>query len=135
MNRTGSCFDNAVVESFQAVLKEEIGTRFWPDRATSRADIFDFVETPHQTPSAPTQQLGATSRPTRQACATSKIKPARRNNNRPRSRGNFRATASATLVAAGFLPGWSLPAGAGNGGGGQGAGLPLGPVELFGGVR
>jgi transposase InsO family protein len=45
MGRTGSCFDNAAAESFWAVLKEEIGTRFWPDRATARADIFEFVET------------------------------------------------------------------------------------------
>jgi putative transposase len=45
MGRTGSCFDNAAAESFWAVLKEEIGTRFWPDRTTARADIFDFVET------------------------------------------------------------------------------------------
>ncbi|MEU2835428.1 IS3 family transposase [Streptomyces lavendulae] len=45
MGRTGSCFDNAAAESFWAVLKEEIGTRFWPDRGTARADIFDFIET------------------------------------------------------------------------------------------
>ncbi len=43
--RTGSCFDNAAAESFWAVLKEEIGTRTWPDRATARADVFAFIET------------------------------------------------------------------------------------------
>lgn len=45
MGRTGSCYDNAAAESFFAVLKEEIGTRFWPDRATARAEIFTFIET------------------------------------------------------------------------------------------
>ncbi|MFE9444776.1 IS3 family transposase [Streptomyces sp. NPDC006602] len=45
MGRTGSCFDNTAAESFWADLKEEIDTRFWPDRATARAGIFDFVET------------------------------------------------------------------------------------------
>ncbi|WP_327250033.1 integrase core domain-containing protein [Streptomyces sp. NBC_01320] len=44
MGRTGSCFDNAAAESFLALLKEEIGTRRWPDRATARAEIFAFVE-------------------------------------------------------------------------------------------
>ncbi|MFE2442697.1 IS3 family transposase [Streptomyces sp. NPDC021218] len=43
--RTGSCFDNAAAESFWAVLKEEIGTRLWPDRATARAEVFAFIET------------------------------------------------------------------------------------------
>ncbi|WP_225995095.1 integrase core domain-containing protein, partial [Streptomyces arboris] len=42
---TGSCFDNAAAESFWALLKEEIGTRVWPDRATARAGVFDFIET------------------------------------------------------------------------------------------
>ncbi|MFI5987890.1 integrase core domain-containing protein [Streptomyces sp. NPDC051555] len=42
--RTGSCFDNAAAESFWALLKEEIGTRIWPDRATARAEVFDFIE-------------------------------------------------------------------------------------------
>ncbi|MFC8016443.1 IS3 family transposase [Streptomyces cinereoruber] len=45
MGRTGSCYDNAAAESFFAVLKEEIGTRSWPDRATARAEIFTFIET------------------------------------------------------------------------------------------
>lgn len=43
--RTGSCFDNAAAESFSALLKEEIGTRIWPDRATARAEVFNFIET------------------------------------------------------------------------------------------
>jgi putative transposase len=43
--RTGSCYDNAAAESFWAVLKEEIGTRIWPDRATARAEVFAFIET------------------------------------------------------------------------------------------
>ncbi|MEV7339463.1 hypothetical protein [Streptomyces sp. NPDC093544] len=41
----GSCFDNAVAESFWALLKEEIGTRIWPDRATARTEVFAFIET------------------------------------------------------------------------------------------
>ncbi len=43
--RTGSRFDNAAAESFWALLKEEIGTRTWPDRATARAEVFNFIET------------------------------------------------------------------------------------------
>ncbi|MGW2207321.1 IS3 family transposase [Streptomyces sp. NPDC001774] len=45
MGRTGICYDNAAAESFRAVLKEETGARFWPDRATARAEIFTFIET------------------------------------------------------------------------------------------
>lgn len=44
MGRTGSCYDNAVAESHWAVIKTEIGTRFWPDRASARADLFEFIE-------------------------------------------------------------------------------------------
>ncbi|MFD3739560.1 integrase core domain-containing protein [Streptomyces microflavus] len=43
--RTGSCFDNAAAESFWALLKEEIGTRTWTDRATARAEVSNFIET------------------------------------------------------------------------------------------
>jgi transposase InsO family protein len=43
--RTGSGFDNAAAESFWALLKEEIGTRIWPDPAAARAEAFAFIET------------------------------------------------------------------------------------------
>ncbi|MFD5110294.1 IS3 family transposase [Streptomyces cinereoruber] len=43
--RTGSCYDNVAAESFRALLKEEIGTRVWPDRTIARAEVFDFIET------------------------------------------------------------------------------------------
>jgi transposase InsO family protein len=36
---------NAAAESFWALLKEEIGTRAWPDRATARSEVFAFIET------------------------------------------------------------------------------------------
>ncbi|MFE1875549.1 DDE-type integrase/transposase/recombinase [Streptomyces sp. NPDC059496] len=44
MGRTGSCFDNAAADFFFAVLKKEIDTRLWTDRATARADLFTFIE-------------------------------------------------------------------------------------------
>jgi putative transposase len=47
MGRTGSCYDNAACESLWAVLKEEIGTRIWPDRPSARAEVFEFIEVFH----------------------------------------------------------------------------------------
>jgi putative transposase len=44
MGRVGSCFDNAVAESWFATLKTEIGTRSWPSRAAARLAVFEFVE-------------------------------------------------------------------------------------------
>nr|WP_167532517.1 integrase core domain-containing protein [Streptomyces prasinus] len=43
--RTRSCFDNTAAESFWALFEEEIGTRSWLDRATARAEVFNFIET------------------------------------------------------------------------------------------
>ena len=36
---------NAAAESFWALLKDEIGTRIRPGRATARAEVFSFIET------------------------------------------------------------------------------------------
>lgn len=43
MGRVGSCFDNAVAESFFASLKTEIGTRIWRTRAEARAAVFEWI--------------------------------------------------------------------------------------------
>ncbi|BBC29181.1 hypothetical protein SGFS_004720 [Streptomyces graminofaciens] len=47
VRREGQCGHSFVLraEGFWAVLKEEICPRFWPDWATARTEIFDFVET------------------------------------------------------------------------------------------
>ena len=43
MGRVGSCFDNAVAESWFATLKTEIGTTIWATRELAHADIFAFI--------------------------------------------------------------------------------------------
>jgi len=46
MGRVGTCWDNALAESFWAVLKNElIYTRAWPTRTAARTAIFDYIET------------------------------------------------------------------------------------------
>jgi transposase InsO family protein len=43
MGRVGSCYDNAVAESFFATLKTEIGQRVWATRADARRDVFAYL--------------------------------------------------------------------------------------------
>jgi putative transposase len=42
-DRTGSCFDGAAAESFFATMKTEIGMMSWPDRASARRDIENWI--------------------------------------------------------------------------------------------
>jgi transposase InsO family protein len=42
-SHTGSCLDGAAAESFFATIKAEIGTDIWPDRATARRDIENWI--------------------------------------------------------------------------------------------
>ena len=45
MSRRGNCHDNAVAESFFQLLKRErIRRKTYPDRATARRDVFDYIE-------------------------------------------------------------------------------------------
>ncbi len=45
MSRAGSCWDNAVAESFFATLKVEIGRdAAWPTRAEARRAVFEYIE-------------------------------------------------------------------------------------------
>ncbi|GGM89491.1 hypothetical protein GCM10007977_109390 [Dactylosporangium sucinum] len=43
MGRVGSCYDNAVAESFFASLKAEIGTRVFATRADARRAVFAYI--------------------------------------------------------------------------------------------
>jgi transposase InsO family protein len=48
MGSKGDCFDNAVIESFWATLKKEIGLttgRKFATRAEAHAAIFEYIET------------------------------------------------------------------------------------------
>ncbi|WP_433527467.1 IS3 family transposase [Nocardia pseudovaccinii] len=50
LGRTGSCFDNAVAESFFATYKKElVHTRPWPTLARLRTETFDWIENYYNT--------------------------------------------------------------------------------------
>jgi transposase InsO family protein len=45
MSRTGNCWDNAVAESFFAILKTELAARVtWPTRAAAQRDLANFID-------------------------------------------------------------------------------------------
>lgn len=45
MSRRGNCYDNAVVESFFATLKVELGEALeWEDARAAQRDLFEFIE-------------------------------------------------------------------------------------------
>lgn len=45
MSRVGNCWDNAMVESFFATLKIELGPQvWWPTRAAARSAVVTFIE-------------------------------------------------------------------------------------------
>ena len=44
-SHTGSCLDGAAAESFFATIKAEIGVTSWPDRASGRRDIENWIKT------------------------------------------------------------------------------------------
>jgi hypothetical protein len=72
-------------ESSWALLKEQIGTRIWPDRATARAEVFAFIETSGSAPIGwPSRAVSATPRVTRRARALSPM-------SRPAARPTVRA--------------------------------------------
>jgi transposase InsO family protein len=45
MGAKGSCFDNAVLESFHATIKKDlIHRRSWPTKAEARVAVFEYIE-------------------------------------------------------------------------------------------
>ena len=99
MGRTGSCFDNAVAESFFATLKTEIGTKVWPTRHAARRAVFDYLTYYNQQPSTFDQRLPHTRRnPPR---VSSGPRPRGMKPRCPVPGWNLIATAARTLVPAG----------------------------------